>query len=63
VGEATVVEEDGQIRLTYTADFKSPSGVNRLGFNDILYALPRRDHRQRCRRVQAPESPSPRSAS
>jgi hypothetical protein len=40
VGEATVVEEDGQIRLSYTADFKSPSGVNRLGFQDILYARP-----------------------
>ncbi|MCU0904639.1 MAG: DUF3833 domain-containing protein [Tabrizicola sp.] len=40
VGEATVIEEDGQIRLTYTADFKSPSGVNRLGFEDILYAAP-----------------------
>ena len=40
VGEATVVEEDGQIRLSYTADFKSPSGVNRLGFEDILYAAP-----------------------
>jgi hypothetical protein len=38
VGEATVIEEGGQIRLTYTADFKSPSGVNRLGFQDILYA-------------------------
>ena len=38
VGEATVVEEVGQIRLSYTADFKSPSGVNRLGFQDILYA-------------------------
>lgn len=38
VGEATVIEEDGQIRLSYTADFKSPSGVNRLGFEDILYA-------------------------
>jgi hypothetical protein len=40
VGEATVIEEDGQIRLSYTADFKSPSGVNRLGFQDILYARP-----------------------
>lgn len=40
VGEATVVEEDGQIRLSYTADFKSNSGVNRLGFEDILYAGP-----------------------
>jgi hypothetical protein len=40
VGEAVVIEEDGQIRLTYTADFKSPSGVNRLGFEDILYSAP-----------------------
>ena len=40
VGEAVVIEEDGQIRLTYTADFKSASGVNRLGFQDILYARP-----------------------
>ena len=40
VGEATVIEEDGQIRLSYTADFRSPSGVNRLGFQDILYARP-----------------------
>jgi Protein of unknown function (DUF3833) len=40
VGEAVVIEENGQIRLTYTADFKSASGVNRLGFQDILYARP-----------------------
>ena len=40
VGQAIVVEEAGLIRLTYTADFKSPSGVNRLGFRDILYAAP-----------------------
>lgn len=40
VGEATVVEENGIIRLAYTADFKSPSGVNRLGFEDILYSGP-----------------------
>jgi hypothetical protein len=40
VGEATVVEEDGLIRLSYTADFRSPSGVNRLGFEDILYSGP-----------------------
>jgi Protein of unknown function (DUF3833) len=38
VGEATVIESDGQIRLSYTADFKSPSGVNRLGFEDVLFA-------------------------
>jgi Protein of unknown function (DUF3833) len=43
VGEATVVEKDGQIRLSYTADFKSPSGVNRLGFEDILYTAPNGD--------------------
>jgi len=40
VGEAVVIEEDGLIRLSYTADFRSPSGVNRLGFNDILYSDP-----------------------
>ncbi len=40
VGEATVVEDAGRIRLSYTADFRSPSGVNRLGFEDILYARP-----------------------
>ena len=40
VGEATVIEEDGLIRLAYTADFRSPSGVNRLGFEDILYSSP-----------------------
>jgi hypothetical protein len=40
VGEATVIEENGRIRLSYTADFRSPSGVNRLGFQDILYAAP-----------------------
>ena len=38
VGEATVVEDNGLIRLSYTADFKSNSGVSRLGFEDILYA-------------------------
>lgn len=37
VGMAEVVEADGVIRLTYTADFKSPSGVNRLGFSDVIY--------------------------
>jgi Protein of unknown function (DUF3833) len=40
VGEATVIEENGLIRLTYTADFRSASGINRLGFEDILYGLP-----------------------
>lgn len=40
VGEARVIEADGRIRLSYTADFRSPSGVNRLGFEDILYARP-----------------------
>ena len=40
VGEATVVEENGLIRLSYLADFRSPSGVTRLGFQDIIYAAP-----------------------
>ena len=38
VGFASVVEKNGEIRLTYTADFASPSGVNRLGFADVIYA-------------------------
>lgn len=37
VGLAEVVEQDGQIRLRYTADFKSLSGVTRLGFADLIY--------------------------
>jgi hypothetical protein len=40
VGLAEVIEEDGVVRLTYTADFRSPSGVNRLGFADIIYGTP-----------------------
>lgn len=40
IGEAVVVEEDGLIRLTYTADFRSSSGITRLGFEDVLYGLP-----------------------
>ena len=40
VGEAEVIETDGVIRLTYTADFRSLSGVTRLGFRDIIYAAP-----------------------
>ncbi len=40
VGEALVIEKDGRISLSYTADFRSSSGVNRLGFEDILYAGP-----------------------
>lgn len=38
VGEAVVIEEDGLIRLSYTADFRSASGVNRLEFQDIIYS-------------------------
>ena len=37
VGTAEVVESDGVIRLTYTADFVSPSGTTRLGFSDVIY--------------------------
>lgn len=37
VGEAIVTEEKGAIRLAYTADFKSLSGITRLGFQDVIY--------------------------
>lgn len=37
VGAAQVVEQNGEVRLTYTADFRSPSGVTRLGFADVIY--------------------------
>ena len=40
VGLAQVTEENGVIRLVYTADFVSPSGVNRLGFADVIYRRP-----------------------
>jgi hypothetical protein len=38
VGAAEVIEADGVIRLTYTADFQSPAGTTRLGFSDVIYA-------------------------
>jgi hypothetical protein len=41
VGHATVIEEDGLIRLAYVADFRSPQGVTRLGFQDVIHADPR----------------------
>jgi hypothetical protein len=37
VGTAQVVEQDGVIRLTYTADFVSPTAITRLGFSDVIY--------------------------
>ncbi len=37
VGLAEVTELGTEIRLTYTADFTSPSGVTRLDFADVLY--------------------------
>lgn len=37
VGAASVIEHDGEIRLSYIADFKSLSGVTRLGFEDVIY--------------------------
>ncbi len=40
VGKATVIEKDGTIRLTYTADFKSLDAVTRLGFSDLIYQQP-----------------------
>jgi hypothetical protein len=40
VGPAEVVEDGGLVRLTYTVDFRSLSGVTRLGFADVIYGLP-----------------------
>ena len=37
VGTATVTEDGRAIRLTYLADFRSTSGVTRLGFADVIY--------------------------
>lgn len=37
VGTAKVVEDGREIRLTYLADFRSTSGVTRLGFADVIY--------------------------
>lgn len=37
VGMAEVVEQNGEIRLRYTADFKSNASVTRLGFEDVIY--------------------------
>ena len=40
VGAAIVTEKSGQIRLTYTADFKSLDDTTRLGFADLIYGQP-----------------------
>ncbi len=40
VGVATVQELGREVRLAYTADFKSPRGVTRLGFSDVIYRRP-----------------------
>lgn len=37
VGVAEVVELGDEIRLTYTADFRSTEGVTRLDFADVIY--------------------------
>jgi hypothetical protein len=37
VGQATAIEQNGQVRLIYTADFASNSTVTRLGFKDVIY--------------------------
>ncbi len=37
VGVAEVIEAGDEIRLTYTVDFRSPDGVTRLGFSDVIY--------------------------
>jgi hypothetical protein len=37
VGQAIATEADGQVRLTYTADFAANGSVTRLGFADVIY--------------------------
>lgn len=37
VGEASVTEENGLIRLEYLADVRSRGSVTRLGFRDLIY--------------------------
>lgn len=37
VGQAIAIEADGQVRLTYTADFAANGAVTRLGFADVIY--------------------------
>ncbi len=37
VGTATAIEENGEVRLAYTADFASDTSVTRLGFADVIY--------------------------
>ncbi len=37
VGTATAIEANGEVRLTYTADFASNTSVTRLGFADVIY--------------------------
>lgn len=40
VGTATAVEENGEVRLSYTADFAANGKVTRLGFQDVIYRSP-----------------------
>lgn len=40
VGTAQVIESGSDIRLTYTADFRSGDQVTRLGFEDVIYLAP-----------------------
>ena len=37
VGTATAIEANGEVRLSYLADFASDSSVTRLGFADVIY--------------------------
>ena len=37
VGMASATEEDGLVRLRYTADFAANGKVTRLGFEDVIY--------------------------
>ena len=40
VGIASVEELGTEVRLTYLADFKSPRGLTRLGFSDVIWRRP-----------------------
>ena len=40
VGDAQVIEAGTEIRLSYTAAFRSGSDITRLGFKDVIYFAP-----------------------
>ena len=40
IGTARVVERQGMVWFSYTADFARPAGVTRWGFEEVLYRRP-----------------------